>query len=49
MKDPGALQNCAKVRVHIPDHSKDKAAQVVKTATERFIQQIMQANIKTAN
>lgn len=48
MKDPGSLQNCATVRVHIPDHSKDKAAQAVKTATEKFIQQMMQSNIRAA-
>jgi len=50
MKDPGMRSECAKVRVHVPDHSKDKAAtQNVKAATESFLQKIMLQNARATS
>ena len=43
MKDPGAQIQGAKIRVHIPDHSKEERAERIKTATEVFIQKVMYA------
>lgn len=49
MKDSGMRCEGAKIRVHIPDHSKDKAAQSIKAATESFLQKIMLQNARATS